>query len=80
MMLENTRAGIKNDTGIEHIFETKKGVVQGGVISPLLYGVFINDLLDELTQSGLGFRVNNQNIPGLAYCDDIVLTATTENL
>ncbi len=77
-MLENTRSGVKNEHDIEYIFDTINGVVQGGITSPLLYGVFMNDLLEELVKSGLGFQVNKKTIPGLAYCDDIVLTANTK--
>jgi hypothetical protein len=41
-----------------------KGVLQGSLISPLLFNLYINDLVDEL--SGLAFDV-------LAYADDIAV-------
>ena len=33
---------------------TSQGVKQGGVLSPLLYNLYVNDLLVELKNSGLG--------------------------
>ena len=40
-------------------FNIKQGVKQGAVLSPLLYSLFVNDLLAQLEQSGLGVRMRN---------------------
>ena len=37
-------------------FNIHQGVKQGGVLSPLLYSIYLNDLLIELQQSKLGVR------------------------
>ena len=45
----------------------RRGTLQGGVLSPLLWNVVVNKLLTELEEKGC--RV-------IAYADDIVITAT----
>jgi hypothetical protein len=58
-------------------FNVETGVAQGAVTSPFLYACFINGLLEELNASGLGVAIAEVHIAGLAYADDIVLTAAT---
>ena len=78
-MLENTYSGIKKDNKYSSkMFPTKAGVVQGSVISPILYGVSINDLLTELSQSNCGTKVQDEHIAVLAYCDDLILLSNTK--
>ena len=39
-------------------FPIRQGVRQGAILSPLLYSIFVDKLLDLLSTSGLGVRVN----------------------
>ena len=54
-------------------FEINRGVLQGSKLGPILFNLFVNDLLEELEQSGVGATIGTVHIPALAFADDIVL-------
>ena len=51
-------------------YETTSGTPQGGVISPILANIYLNELDWELEKEGIHF---------VRYCDDFLLFAKTEN-
>ena len=58
-------------------FDTPFGTRQGDVISPNLFSVYINDLLDELRNSKKDSDHILCNV--FAYADDLVLVSDSEN-
>ena len=49
------------------------GVRQGDVLSPLLFSVYVDDLIRELRLSGYGAYVGNLFVVTIFYADDICL-------
>ena len=56
-------------------FGVYNGVRQGSVLSPLIFAVYLDDLLSELVECGVGCYWKNLFAGCLCYADDIVLLA-----
>ena len=66
--------GEKSDT-----FKIEQGVAQGCNLSPILFSVFINDLLKEVEQTGLGIHLNSRKtVGGMLFADDFVGISDSE--
>ena len=71
---------VKTQNGRSRIFESKVGLKQGCNLSPLLFNLFINDLLSEINGQFLDSpTLNGVPINGLMYADDLVLISESEN-
>ena len=56
-------------------FSVTTGLRQGCVLSPLLFSLYVNDLMEVLRREEIGIRIDNLTIPGLLFADDLVITA-----
>jgi len=59
-------------------FRAKNGVKQGGVLSPVLFSVYMDQLFEVLKTMNVGCRIGNYFAGCLAYADDITLLAPTK--
>jgi len=58
-------------------FNAFNGVKQGGVISPIFFVFFFDDLLVSLFQLGVGCYIAGNFVGAIVYADDIVLILPT---
>ena len=60
-------------------FSAINGVKQGGVLSPRLFNVYLNELLSKLRENGLGCHMNGQFVGTFIYADDITILAPSHS-
>jgi hypothetical protein len=71
--LTNSDFLVKWDNTISDKINIFSGVRQGGILSPLLFNIYVDSLLTKLELSGLGCFVNKKCSNSLMYADDLVL-------
>ena len=54
-------------------FTVMNGVKRGGVLSPILFIVYIDELIVTLSESGLGCHLGTHYVGALGYADDLTL-------
>ncbi len=54
-------------------FNVKNGVKQGGVLSPILFIVYFDELIELLRRSHLGCHIGTHYVGALGYADDLTL-------
>ena len=60
---------------ITRSFQIQAGVRQGGILSPCLYAIFIDSVINKLRAAGLGASIGNHYLGCLLYADDILLVS-----
>lgn len=55
------------------------GVRQGGLSSPKLFNLYVNQLIDELSRANVGCSIDGCIINNLSYADDMVLLSPSIN-
>jgi Reverse transcriptase (RNA-dependent DNA polymerase)/Endonuclease-reverse transcriptase len=80
-LFDNNMARIGINGSESEEFPIQSGVLQGSLLSPLLYSVFINDLAEALNASGIksGISIGGRLYRLLLYADDIVLMANSKS-
>ena len=66
---------VRWDKVVSQPFKAGNGVKQGGFVSPILFILYLDVLMDMLKSSGFSSYVVNVFVGALAYADDIVLLA-----
>ena len=68
---------IKWNGTTSNTFSTSNGVKQGGVLSPILFNVYINELILLLSNQRVGCHLYGQFVGNFIYVDDVTLLALT---
>ena len=79
-MYSKTKLCIRvNNNKLTDFFPSDIGVRQGDNLSPTLFNIFINDLVEAMKSTDRTDKVNigNESINCLLYADDVVLMSTS---
>ncbi len=76
-MYTNQKLQVKLSGKISSQFGVLNGTKQGGVLSPILFAVYIDGMLERLKESGIGCYLSNSYVDGLAFADDVKMLCPT---
>ena len=75
----NLRCRVRWGDTMSEWFDIKAGVRQGGILSPVFYCLYVDDLVDILSSMGIGCHLKNVFLSILLYADDMALLAPSLN-
>ena len=74
----NCEAKVKYKNYLSELFNPKQGVRQGSVLSPFLYNIYTEDLLDQIKSLNAGCKLSDgTDMSIIAFADDIILLSPT---
>ena len=71
----STRSVVKWNDQISQEFYSSQGAKQGGLLSADIYKLYLEDLLNTLSQSKIGCTIGSINVNAVACADDVALTS-----
>ena len=72
-MYTSQKTRVKYNQTFSDNFNISNGVKQGGVLSPTLFCIYIDNLLKSLKESGYGCKMGDIYVGCVSYADDILL-------
>ena len=77
MLYRNQVIHINFNNFLSTSWTISNGLRQGGILSPALFSLYIDDILKEISDLRMGCKIYNYNLNILAFADDIVLLASS---
>ena len=77
-MYTNQSVKVRWGNNNSSMFHISNGVKQGGVLSPILFSVYIDELLMRLKHLGIGCNIGHLFMGAIAYADDVALLSPTK--
>ena len=78
-MYSNQNVYVSFNNQSSNIWKIGNGVRQGGILSPLLFNIYINDIISHICKLNIGCKLGINILNVLAYADDICLLCPTSS-
>lgn len=75
VMYTNSKMRVRWKDMYSALFDTSNGVKQGGVLSPIMFNLYIDALYERLKRLKLGCHIGDTFAGALGYADDVALIA-----
>ena len=56
------------------------GVRQGGILSPVLFAVYVDDIIETLNDSKLGCFIDDLYLGCIVYADDLIIISASVSI
>lgn len=77
-LFDHTEVAVRVNGNTTEYVKMGRGLLQGSLLSPLLFNVFIDDLPKCLRSKNKGINISGHKINSLIYADDIVVITKTK--
>ena len=75
----NQQCNVKWNSSLSYKLPVSHGVRQGAVSSPIIFSIYINDLLIILREAGFGCHVGSFFVGCLGYADDLLILSASRS-
>ena len=72
IVYEDQYAWVRWGTSKSSVFSIVNGTRQGSVLSPALFALYVDGLLQELRALGVGCHIGGVFMGAVEYCDDVL--------
>ena len=71
----NMKSRVRWESSYSNYFDVLSGIKQGGVLSPRIFIIYVNDLIVRLRTAGVGCHLFSLFVACIMYADDLCLIA-----
>ena len=74
-MYTNSDMQVRWKSELSNVFPLINGVKQGGCLSPMLFTLYLDGLIQKLKPSGIGYHIGRTYCGVVGYADDLAIVS-----
>ena len=68
---------VRWNNSLSRLLLVRSGIRQGGILSPLLFNIYIDTIITALEKADMGCHIDNIFVGCIAHSDDILLLSAS---